>query len=143
MANKNPIEKVRFSSKNQPSKESRQKQGLSFKYTRELERQLLNELFKPDITVTDESGKPIKISSIEAGIKKLKRIMLTTNNEKLASDIFFKFMERMFGKPIETVEASIDTEVRNYSREEVIKMILDARNDKIIDVKQVKEKNGE
>lgn len=137
MANKNPIEKVRFSSKNQPSKESRKKQGLSFKYTRELERQLLNELFKPDVTVTDDSGKPVKISSIEAGIKKLKRIMLTTNNEKLASDIFFRFMERMFGKPIETVEASVDAEIKNYSREEVIKMILDARDIKIA------EKNGE
>lgn len=136
MANKNPSDKVKFSSKNQPSKESRKKQGLTFKYTRELERKLLNELFKPDITVTDESGKPVKISSIEAGVKKLKRIMLTTKNEKLASDIFFKFMERMFGKPIETVEASVDAEVRNYSREEVIKMILDARKDKVIEVKQ-------
>ena len=57
--------------------------------------------------------------------------MLTTNNEKLASDIFFKFMERMFGKPIETVEASVDAEIKNYSREEVIKMILDARDIKI------------
>lgn len=132
--NPNPLKKNRFSKENQPAKETRLKQGITRKYTRDLERKLLEELFKPDIKVSDEDGTPYKISSIEAGIKRLKRIMLTTKNEKLASEIFFKFMERMFGKPIETVEASVETEVRNYSREEVIKMILDARTDKTINV---------
>lgn len=136
MSNKHPVKK--FSKDKQPSKESRLKQSASFKYTKDMERQLFQELFKPDITVSDEGGKPYKITSIEAGIKRLKKIMLTTKNEKLASDIFFKFMERMFGRPVETVEASVETEIRNYSREEVIKMILDARNDKIIEVQPEK-----
>lgn len=137
MGNRNPVQKpgTRFSSKNQPSKASLQKADATRKYTKDMERQLFQELFKPDITVTDENGKSLKITSIEAGIKRLKKIMLTTKNEKLASDIFFKFMERMFGRPVETVEASVETEVRNYSRDEVIRMILDARNDKIIEVK--------
>lgn len=133
MSNKHPVHK--FTKEKQPSKQSIEKRQVTRKYTKDMERELFNELFKPDITVSDEDGKPYKISSIEAGIKRLKRIMLTTKNEKLASDIFFKFMERMFGRPVETVEATVETEVRNYSRDEVIKMILDARNDKIIEVK--------
>lgn len=124
-----------FSSKVQPSKESRIKQGITRRYTKELEHSLLDELFKPDISVTDENGKPYKISSIEAGIKKLKRIMLTTKDDKLATDIFFKFMNRMFGQPVATVEASVENEIITYSREEVIKMILDARDNKTIDLK--------
>lgn len=133
MSNKHPVYK--FTKDKQPSKKSKEKGVATRKYTRDMERELFNELFKPDITVSDEDGKPYKITSIEAGIKRLKRIMLTTKNEKLASDIFFKFMERMFGRPVETLEATVETEVRNYSRDEVIKMILDARNDKIIEVK--------
>lgn len=104
------------------------------KFNRELERSLLNELFKKDVTIQDEDGIKQKISSIEAGVKRLKKIMLSTKNEKLSVDIFFRFMERMFGKPVETVEASVETENINYSRDDVIKMILDARESKTITV---------
>lgn len=108
------------------------KRKITNKFNRELERSLLNELFKRDVTIQDENGIKQKISSIEAGVKRLKKIMLSTKNEKLSVDIFFRFMERMFGKPVETVEASVETENINYSRDDVIKMILDARENKTI-----------
>jgi len=110
------------------------KRKITNKFNRELERSLLNELFKKDVTIQDEDGIKQKISSIEAGVKRLKKIMLSTKNEKLSVDIFFRFMERMFGKPVETVEASVETENINYSRDDVIKMILDARESKTITV---------
>lgn len=110
------------------------KRKITNKFNRELERSLLNELFKRDVTIQDENGIKQKISSIEAGVKRLKKIMLSTKNEKLSVDIFFRFMERMFGKPVETVEASVETENINYSRDDVIKMILDARENKTITV---------
>lgn len=115
-------------------KESIFKRKLTQKFNRDLERALLEELFKQDITIQDEDGIKKRISSIEAGVKRLKKIMITTKNEKLSADIFFKFMERMFGKPVETVEASVETEHINYSRDDVIKMILDARENKTITV---------
>lgn len=128
MPNKNNLNKTAV------KKESIFKRKMTLKFNKDLERSLLNELFKKDITIQDENGIKQKISSIEAGIKRLKKIMLSTKNEKLSVDIFFKFMERMFGKPVETVEASVETEHINYSRDDVIKMILDARENKTITV---------
>ena len=128
MPNKNNLNKTAV------KKESIFKRKITQKFNKDLERSLLNELFKKDITIQDENGIKQKISSIEAGIKRLKKIMLSTKNEKLSVDIFFKFMERMFGKPVETVEASVETEHINYSRDDVIKMILDARENKTITV---------
>lgn len=128
MPNKNNLNKTAV------KKESIFKRKITLKFNKDLERSLLNELFKKDITIQDENGIKQKISSIEAGIKRLKKIMLSTKNEKLSVDIFFKFMERMFGKPVETVEASVETEHINYSRDDVIKMILDARENKTITV---------
>lgn len=110
------------------------KRKITNKFNRELERSLLNELFKKDVTIQDENGIKQKISSIEAGVKRLKKIMLSTKNEKLSVDIFFRFMERMFGKPVETVETTIESENINYSRDDVIKMILDARENKTITI---------
>jgi hypothetical protein len=134
MSNPKPLAKTKFSKTRQPSKEARVNQGKKCRYTKELEYQLLQELFKPDITMEDENGKKIKVSSMVACINRLKKTMVYSDKDKVAFAIFFKFMERIFGKPVETVEASVETEVRNYSREEVIKMILDARTDKTINV---------
>lgn len=138
MGNPKPVEKTKFSKTRQPSKEARANQGNKMRYTKELEYQLLSELFKPDILMKDDEGKEKKVSSMVACINRLKRTMVYSDKDKVAFAIFFKFMERLFGKPVETVEASVETEVRNYSREEVIKMILDARTDKIVDVKKDK-----
>lgn len=134
MGNPKPVAKTRFSKTRQPSKEARANQAKKARYTRELEYQLLQELFKPDIPMKDENGKEIKVSSMVATIDRLKRTMVYSDKDKVAFHIFFKFMERIFGKPVETVEASVESEVRNYSREEVIQMILDARDTKTITV---------
>lgn len=125
-----------FSSTNQPSPEARQRAMEKRRLNRKLEEKLLMELFKEDIPCVDEKGKKSLTSGIAYGIRRMKHIMCTTKNEKLAMDIFFKFLERMFGKPQVHIEANVESENFNYSREDIIKMILTAKEDKIINLSQ-------
>lgn len=125
-----------FSTENQPSAEARQRAVEKRRLNKKMEEKLLLELFKEDIPYIDNEGKKSLTSGIAYGIRRMKHIMCTTKNEKLAMDIFFKFLERMFGKPQVHIEANVESENFNYSRDEIIKMILTAKNDKIIDLSQ-------
>lgn len=129
---------VQFSAENQPSKEARERGILKRQFNRRLEETLLAELFKEDIEYINAENKKAFTSSLAYSIKRLKHIMCTSNNEKLVIDLFFKFMDRIFGRPQIHVEASVESENRNinYTREDIIKMILEAKQDKIIDVKK-------
>lgn len=132
-----PIEALKeytYSKSVQPTKEQRLKAINTRKANRRLEEDLLNEFFKENVPAKID-GKEVKISGLRAGILRLKQIILTSKNERLAMDVFFKLLDRIWGKPQIKIEANVSTEQQIYDRAKILEMIFNAKQEKIIDIK--------
>ena len=132
-----PIEALKeytYSKSNQPTKEQRLKAINTRKANRRLEEDLLDEFFKENVPAKID-GKEVKISGLRAGILRLKQIILNSKNEKLAMDVFFKLLDRIWGKPQIKIEANVSTEQQIYDRAKILEMIFNAKQEKVIDIK--------
>lgn len=132
-----PIEALKeftYSKNVQPTKEQRMKAAQTRKANRRLEEDLLNEFFKENVPVKID-GKEVKMSGIRAAILRLKHIILNSKNEKLAMDVLFKLLDRIWGKPQIKIEANVSTEQQIYDRAKILEMIFNARHEKVIDIK--------
>lgn len=132
-----PIEALKeytYSKSNQPTKEQRLKAINTRKANRKLEEDLLDEFFKANVPAKID-GKEVKITGLHAGILRLKQIILNSKNERLAMDVFFKLLDRIWGKPQIKIEANVSTEQQIYDRAKILEMIFNARQEKVIDIK--------
>ena len=132
-----PIEALKeytYSKSNQPTKEQRLKAINTRKANRRLEEDLLDEFFKENVPAKID-GKEVKISGLRAGFLRLKQIILNSKNERLAMDVFFKLLDRIWGKPQIKIEANVSTEQQIYDRAKILEMIFNAKQEKVIDIK--------
>ena len=132
-----PIEALKeytYSKSNQPTKEQRLKAINTRKANRRLEEDLLDEFFKENVPAKID-GKEFKISGLRAGFLRLKQIILNSKNERLAMDVFFKLLDRIWGKPQIKIEANVSTEQQIYDRAKILEMIFNAKQEKVIDIK--------
>lgn len=128
------LKEYTYSKNVQPTKEQRLKAINTRKANRRLEEDLLHEFFKENVPAKID-GKEVKISGLRAGILRLKQIILNSKNEKLAMDVFFKLLDRIWGKPQIKIEANVSTEQQIYDRAKILEMIFNAKQEKVIDIK--------
>ena len=128
------LKEYTYSKSVQPTKEQRIKANNTRKANRRLEEDLLHEFFKENVPAKID-GKEVKISGLRAGILRLKQIILNSKNEKLAMDVFFKLLDRIWGKPQIKIEANVSTEQQIYDRAKILEMIFNAKQEKVIDIK--------
>lgn len=132
------IEKLKdftYSKDKQPTKEQRQKAAMTRRANRRLEQDFMNEFFRENVPMKID-GKEVMVSGIFAAIQRLKDVILYSKNEKLAMNVLFKLLERIWGKPEVKIEANVSSETQFIDRAKILEMIFNAKKEKVITIKQ-------
>lgn len=135
---KDPVNNIKpfcYSKDNQPTKAQREKAAKTRRANRRLEQDFMNEFFRENVPMKID-GKEVMVSGIFAAIQRLKDVILYSKNEKLAMNVLFKLLERIWGKPEVKIEANVSSETQFIDRAKILEMIFNAKKEKVITIKQ-------